>query len=232
MKGIYTRILAFMVVLGISFSVFGQVGTAQNIIYDLNYSDPASDVTWTFENGTSEMKSEPKDVNIKWVRSEMQPGNETLKLTIELSSPGQIRSDNATFYHINIYTTTANASHFIVNYSNTNCILGTNISTSGVNNSVDFSIVSGELHCFVNKSELGNITYYNIDASAQTREYQNDTVGWVLKRDFGWEVPGNPGTTPDDIPEDTGTPGFELWTIAVATVFAMGIITVSRRRGT
>ncbi len=218
-----------MAIMGL-FSVCGQVGVAQSIVFDLDYSDPASDVTWVYGNGSTEMKSEPKDVNIKWLRSEMQPGNETLKLTIELSSPGHIRNDNVTFYHINIYTMLGNASHFTVNYTNGTCTLGTNTTSNLVNNSLDFSISGLALNCFVNVSELGNITYYNIDASAETREYENETVGWVLKKDFGWELPGSPGTTPDDTPEDGGTPGFELWTMTVATVFALCMMAVMKRR--
>ena len=74
----------------------------------------------------------------------------------------------------------------------------TNTSASFINESVEYSISGSELECFVSLSELGNITYYNIDATAETREYENETVGWVLKKDFGWEVAGSPGSTPDD----------------------------------
>ncbi len=196
---LYTPFLALLLVASISILPFNaQVVSAQDISFDLSYSDPASDVTWTYENGTTEMKSEPKDVNIKWLRSELEPNDDTLKLTIELSSPGVIRTDNITTYKINIYTTAENATHFIVNYSDGNCKLRTNTSASFINESVEYSISGSELECFVSLSELGNITYYNIDATAETREYENETVGWVLKKDFGWEVAGSPGSTPDD----------------------------------
>ena len=195
----YTPILALMLIVSVSILYFNvQIVGAQEINFDLSYSDPASDVTWVYENGTTEMKSEPKDVNIKWLRSELQPDNETIKLTIELTSPGKIRTDNITNYQINIYTVTGNATHFIVNYSDGNCKLRANTSATFVNESVEYSISGLRLDCFVNLSELGNITYYNIDATAETKEYENETVGWVLKKDFGWEVAGSPGSTPDD----------------------------------
>ncbi|MCK4757241.1 MAG: hypothetical protein KAS67_02190 [Thermoplasmata archaeon] len=199
MKRIYTPIIALLLIVSISILSFNaQVVGAQDIDFDLDYSDPASDVTWVYENGTTEMRNDPKYVNIKWLRSELQPDNETIKLTIELASPGKIRTDNITIYQINIYTAVGNASHFIVNYTNGNCKLRTNTSASFINESIEYSISGLRLDCFVNLSELGNITYYNVDASAETREYENETIGWVLKKDFGWEVSGSPGTTPDD----------------------------------
>jgi hypothetical protein len=226
MKGINSLIVVFALLLGFSFSAVGQIDVIE---YDLDYSDPASDVTWVFGNGSKVMMSEPKDVNIKWVRSEVQGMNETLKLTIELSSPGQIRTNNVTVYNINIYTTIDNASHFVVSYTNGTSTLGTNTTSVLVNDSVQYSISDQEIYFIVNVSDLGSINYYNIDASAETREYQNDTVGWVLKKDFGWEVSGNPGTIPDDVPDDGGTPGFELFTMAVATGFALCVMTFRRR---
>lgn len=218
--------LAFVLLI----NLFVSTGMGQGIDFDLDYSDPASDVRWIYENGTSELKNEPKDVNIKWLRSKLLPDNVTLKLTIELSSPGQIRTDDATSYLFNIYTTAGNESHYIVNYSNGDCTLYTNTSASIVNETVKHSVSGQDLACFVNVSDLGNITYYNVDASASTFEYENATVGWVLKKDFGWEVSGSPGTTPEDVPEDgSGTPGFGLWTMMVATLSAFTIVTFARK---
>ena len=218
--------LAFVLLINLMVST----GMGQAINFDLDYSDPASDVRWIYENGTSELKNEPKDVNIKWLRSELEANDGTLKLTIELSSPGQIRTDHATSYLFNIYTTVDNATHFILNYTNGGCSLRTNASANIVNGSVDYTISGQDLVCFVNVSDLGNITYYNVDASAETREYVNATVGWVLKKDFGWEVSGSPGTTPEDEPEDgNGTPGFGLWTMMIATMSAFAIVTFVRK---
>ena len=218
--------LAFVLLI----NLIASTGMGQAIDFDLDYSDPASDVRWIYENGTSELKNEPKDVNIKWLRSKLQADDETLKLTIELSSPGQIRTDDATSYLFNIYTIAGNESHYIVNYSNGDCTLYTKTSASLINQSVTHSISGQDLACFVNMSDLGNITYYNVDASAETREYVNATVGWVLKKDFGWEVSGSPGTTPEDVPEDgNGTPGFGLWTMMVATISAFAIVTFVRK---
>lgn len=230
MKGI-AGLTATIAALGIVISLFGQAAVAQPVDFDLDYSDPASDVMWVLGNGTMYMQSEPKDVNIKWLRSALEPGGETIRLTIELSNPGQIRTDNASIYQINIYTTAGNESHFVVKYNNGGCTMGTNTSTDLVNGSVQYSISDGALDCFVNRSDLGNITFYNVDASAETREYENATVGYVLKKDFGWEVPGNPGTVPGDPPDGEGTPGFGLWMIATATVIAVGATAIMRRRG-
>jgi len=205
----------------------------QTIDYDLDYSDPASDVTWVYENGSTENKDEPKDVNIKWLRSELLGDGVTVKLTIELSSPGQILTNDATAYKFNLYTTAGNESHFVVNYSNGNCNLHTNTSTNPINQSVEYTVSGGDLVCLVNISELGNITKYNVDASAETYVYENATVGWVLKKDFGWEVPGNPGTVPgDELDEGNGTPGFGLWTIAAAGAVAVCIMVIGgKKRG-
>lgn len=231
MKGTKVQLLAMFVIISISISFFGQAGMAQAVNFDLDYSDPASDVTWVFANGSTVMNSEPKDVNIKWLRSELQPGGEMLTLTVELSSPGQIRSDNASVYQVNIYTTAGNESHFMVRYNDGDCTLGTNTTAETVNDTVQYSITDGALEFFVNRSDLGNITYYNIDASAETREYENATVGWVLKKDFGWELPGNPGTVPGDTPDGEGTPGFGPWAIALAGIIAIGVMTVIRGKG-
>ena len=232
MKRAGTLILTLSLILSISLMAFNVQVAAQEIDYDLDYSDPASDVTWVYENGTMETSSEPKDVNIKWIRSELQAGNETLKLSIELSSPGVIRTDNATIYQINIYTTTGNASHFALKYTDGICKLGTNITESFINETVDYSISGLRLDCFVNLSELGTVTHFNIDATAETREYENETVGWILKKDFGWEISGSPGSTPDNGTEDGGedTPGFELITMVCATGLAFTFATYSRRR--
>ncbi len=225
-------IMVLLLTLSISLLAFNVPVAAQAIDYDLDYSDPASDVTWVYENGTMENKSEPKDVNIKWLRSEMEAADGALKLTIELASPGQIRTDNATFYHFNIYTSDANASHFVLNYSNGNCRLGTNITDSFINSSVDHTITGLRLDCFVNLSELGNVTYFNIDATAETRDYVNETVGWILKKDFGWQVPGSPGSTPTNGTEngEEGTPGFGIITVISATGLAFVVVTWARRR--
>ncbi len=221
------RVLLALVLVSLAFAS----AKGQGIDFDLDYSDPASDVMWIFENGSTEMKGEPKDVNIKWLRSELLPDSERLKLTIELSSPGQIRTDTATSYLFNIYTTTGNESHYVVNFTNGDCTLYTNTSANIINQSITHSVSGQELNCFVNQSELGNITYYNLDASAETYEYENATVGWVLKKDFGWELPGNPGTVPGDEPEEgSGIPGFGLWTLVAATTIALGIMTVFRKK--
>ena len=227
----YTLILALSLIVSVSILSFNAlVVEAQDIDFDLSYSDPASDVTWVYENGTTEMKSEPKDVNIKWLRSELQPDNETLKLTIELSSPGEIRTDDATSYQVNIYTTDGNATHFIVNYSDGNCQLRTNTSATFINESVEYSIYGLRLDYFVSLSELGNITHYNIDASAETREYENETVGWILKKDFGWEVSGSPGTTPDgELVEEEGgifDQGSDLCIISVVLILVLVVFII------
>ncbi len=214
-----------------AFSFTPVQGQNQSIDFDLDYSDPASDVTWVYENGSFETKGEPKDVNIKWLRSELLGDGVTLKLTIELSSPGQIRTDDATAYKFNIFSTAGNESHFIVNYTNGDCTLHTNKSTNPINQSIEHTVSGQDLVCFVNISELGNITQYNLDASAETYVYENATVGWVLKKDFGWELPGNPGTTPGDEQEEgNGTPGFELWTVFTAGAAVLCIMAMGRKK--
>lgn len=228
MKRLYVLIITLSLILNVSILILTEQATgAQDIDFDLDYSDPASDVTWVYGNGSTEMRSDPKDVNIKWLRSEMQ--SETLKLTIELNSPGVIRTDNITIYKINLYTTLGNATHFIVNYSNGNCNLRTNTSSAIINDSVEHSISGSALECLVDFSELGNVTYFNIDASAETREYENDTVGWVLKKDFGWELSGSPGTIPGEDPEGEETPGFLFGSMLLATIIAVVIISFVRK---
>jgi len=217
-------------------------GTASAVSFDLNYSDPASDVVKLYTSnmtpvllpgGAWTMSPFPDSVNLQWLRSTNNSAD--VNLTFEVR--GEIANLANTSYEMHLFTRADNASHFIVNYTNGVTWLKSNdtgftpLDISG--NSTISSTGPGPnpllntLEIRVAKSLLGTITSWNIDGTAT----QGGPV--YSYRDFGWQVPGNPGSAP---PPATTPSGLPTWAwialgLAVVAVFAV-IVTLVRRKRT
>lgn len=177
---------------------------ARGLNFNLSYSDPASDVTKLYTgnmtpvvvNGEFVMSPFPDEVNILWLRSrESGLGGENITLEVEVK--GKIVDLWNTTYTLNLYTNQTNATHYVVNYTNgTTWLLSNSTAFSPINitdNSTIGGVNNNTLFLAVSKSLLGNITAFNIDGTAIMI---GDPYSY---RDFGWEVPGHPGTAPATI---------------------------------
>jgi hypothetical protein len=71
----------------------------------------------------------------------------------------------------------------------------------------------------VNQSDLGTITTWNIDATART---VGDPYTYL---DFGWEVPGNPGSSPTD-PAPGSPYGQDLGLLLIGVLAAVAVLGV------
>jgi len=193
--------------------------TARGVSFDLNYSDPASDVVqlWgtnltpvTDTAGNLVMNPFPDAVNIRWLRSAEDGAN----VTLTLETKGAIEDAANTSYEIRLYPRSDNATQFAVTYTNGTMSLDSNETAFvAVNLTGNSTITStgpnptlpNTLRLTIAKSLLGNITAWNIDATA------TKLGAPYAYRDFGWEVPGNPGSSPTQLTgvvtdRDTGVP--------------------------
>lgn len=212
------------------------------VSFTLDYSDPASDVVLLWSSnmtpvynagGEPIMSPFPDSVNILWLRSAETAGGENVTLRVETKGP--IANLANTSYEFRLYTRADNASHFVVTYTNGSTILGSNatgftpkdisgnstISSTGPNPTLENLLTIN-----VNKTLLGTIDAWNLDGIATQR---GPTYTY---RDFGWEVPGNPGSAPPG--ESPGSLfGDWMWIAVVAAVGAaaiVAVIAVRRRR--
>ncbi len=148
-------------------------------------------------NGEPLMSPFPSAINLIRLRSEESAGGMNVSLTIEVQ--GSIAGLDNTTYDVRLYTRADNASHFLVSYVNGTTTLGSNDTSfvpiditgnSTVGSTGPNPTLENTLEITVAKSLLGNITAWNIDA---TSTQLGATYSY---RDFGWEVPGNPGSAP------------------------------------
>ncbi|HLQ41916.1 MAG TPA: hypothetical protein VK189_03585 [Thermoplasmata archaeon] len=207
----------------------------------LNYSDPASDVVklWTVNmtpvvtsNGSWMLSVTPTSVNIRWIRSANSSGH--VNLTFE--TVGAIANLDNTSYEFRLFTRADNASHYVVTYTNRTTMLTSNatgftpvdisgnstITAAGMN-----PTLKNALHISVAKSLLGTIETWNLDGTATQ-------LGTTYSyRDFGWEVPGNPGSTPTPPPAPSVLPSW-IWLAIVPVVLAIAVVIVlaARRKKT
>jgi len=218
----------------------GIAGVASAVSFNLNYSDPASDVVklWTVNmtpvltpTGNLTMSPFPDSVNLLWIRS----ANASTSVNLTFETKGDIANLDNTSYEMRLYARADNASHFIVTYVN-----GTTVLTSNATGFVPVDIsgnstitatgpnptLQNTLRITVAISLLGTIDVWNIDATATQR-------GPVYSyEDFGWEVPGNPGSAPTPPPAPSGLP---VWTwiavaIAAGAVLVAIVLLVRRKR--
>ncbi len=165
--------------------------------FSLNYSDPASDVfqLWTSND------THVTDASGFWI---LNPSPGTVNL-IRLSSADSGSAVNAflkvqttitvsanTTYEMRLYTRADNSTHYIITYRGGIATMVSNHTGSAVVNLTAETSVGplGWLEFHVSKSDLGNITAWNIDATAK------QVAGNYTYEDFGWSLPGNPGSAP------------------------------------
>jgi len=233
MKAVLPGLLIVGLVLLAAFS-----GIASAVSLGLNYSDPASDVAklWTSNmtpvldaGGNATLSPFPDSVNILWIRSANASANVTL--TIEVK--GEIANLDNTSYEVRLYTRTDNASHFVVTYVNGTTTLSSNatgyqpVDISG-NSSIAATgpnpALQNALQINVSKALLGTIPAWNLDAIAK------QTGPTYTYQDTGWQVPGNPGSTPPASPTPSGSPIWIWIALAVGIVAVLAVIALFVRR--
>jgi len=213
-------------------------GIVSAVSFDLNYSDPASDVVkfWTANDtpvltstGNLTLSPFPDSVNLLWIRSANASAN--VNLTIQVK--GSIANLANTSYEMRLFTRSDNASHFSVTYTNGMTTLTSNatgftpVDLSGRTTITSTgAALKNTLRVSVAKSLLAPITAWNIDAIA------TQTGPVYTYRDYGWEQPGNPGSTPSPSPTPSGLPSW-IWLLLVpailVTIVAV-IILMARRK--
>lgn len=231
-------LVATVLVLGVM-ALAASAGIASAVSFDLNYSDPASDVVKLYTSnmtpvllpgGGWSMSPFPDSVNLQWLRS----ANKSADVNLTFEVRGEIANLANTSYEMRLYTRADNASHFIVNYTNgaiwltSNATGFTPVDISG--NSTIRSTGPGsnpllnQLEIRVAKSLLGAITSWNIDGTAT----QGGPV--YTYRDFGWMIPGNPGSAPPPAPAPSGLPTWAWIALGVAVVAVLAVIVALVRR--
>lgn len=175
------------------------------IDYWRNYSDPASDVVRLYGSnltpvvvgGAFVMSPFPDSVNLLWVRSGQTADRSNVTVTFQVK--GSIANLANTTYEARLYTRSANGTHFILDYTNRSTTLRVNTTGANVTDITGNSTVSSTgpnptsrntLTINVSVALLGNVTAWNLDATA------TELGSPYSYRDFGWDLPGNPGSTP------------------------------------
>jgi len=217
--------------------------SAVTVNFNLSYSDPASDVVKLYSSnmtavraadGTLVMSPFPDTVNILRLSS----ADTGLNVTVSLELKGPVADLANTTYEFRLYTRADNASHFIVRYVNGVTTLASNATGFQTVNITGNSTISAagtnptllnKLAVNVAKELLGNITVWNIDATATQ-------IGATYSyRDFGWELPGNPGSAPPtQAPSSflTNWAWLLLGIVLLVAVVAVILLVLRRRKGT
>ncbi len=176
-------------------SDFGLRTAAVNL--NLNYSDPASDVAkmWTSNNshvtdvgGFWILSPSPASVNLLRVSSTNSGADVALYLRVQ----GLIATQANVSYDIRLYPRADNSTQYSVKYSNGTTWLRQNGTVAGYVNLTANTTISpaSTLNVIVSKGLLGNISAWDIDATAKE-------VGSVYTyEDFVWSQPGSPGSAP------------------------------------
>lgn len=196
--------------------------------FQRDYSDPASDVEqlWTAnmtavtdQNGDPIAGPFPDSINIIWTRSAnaTNPAN----VTISVETQGSIVNHDNTSYEFQLFTTPTNGSYFRVTYVNMTTTLDStdpdftpvDLTGNSTISNVGPPIVQNRLRINVEKSHLGPITAWNVRLLAL------QTGATYTYRDWGWELPGNPGSAPtiiQGVVSETGA-GTVLASVNVST---------------
>jgi len=197
---------------------------ASAVSFDRSYTDPASDVvelwasnmTPVLTDGNVTMSPFPDSVN--FLRLASADAGTDITLTIQVK--GMIADLDNTSYQIRLYTRQDNATHFAVTHVNRTTTLASNATGFvPVDLSASTTIVQDTLSVRVAKSRLGIITAWEIDATA------TETGAVYAYVDYGWRIPGNPGSTPR-------LPGAQFilpnaaWIALVPVVIAIAIVVV------
>ena len=215
------RSLALIMITMISLSAFHVLVGAEPISYDVSHSDPASDVEWTFPNGTKELRDEPKDLNLKWIVSTDK--GDTVEIRLEVVNPGKIMTvPNATYsaYIATINKTTANLR---IDFNVDTCkVWRIDGNETLVQSDVTCAIMpgskqgrEGEAVLFtVPKTLFVDPLVFEI-AGQVTYIEDVEGIGNVTYTDYVWSLTGNPGSTPEEPPDngDDGDDVFPFWAI-------------------
>lgn len=168
--------------------------------FNLNYSDPSSDVfkLWTSNDshvtdsaGYWIMSPSPGTVNLLRLSSADASGNVAVYLRVQTA----ISVLANTTYEWHLYPRADNSTHYVLTFRNGGTSLVSNRTGSAtVNLTANTSVGNqGWLEVRVPKADLGgaaNITAWNMDAVA--KQIQGD----YTYEDFVWQQPGNPGSAP------------------------------------
>lgn len=196
--------------------------------FHLDYSDPASDVEqlWTSNmsavtdaNGDPIASPFPDPINIIWTRSANATVPANVTLTVE--TQGSIANRDDTSYEFQLFTEPTDASYFRVTYVNGTTTLDStdagftpvDLTGNSTISSVGPPTIQNRLRINVEKSHLGTITTWNVRLLAL------QTGPTYTYRDWGWELPGNPGSAPtiiEGVVSETGT-GTALSSVNVST---------------
>ncbi len=172
---------------------------ASAVVFNLNYSDPASDVFILYTSNNSHVT----DSAGNWLYSNTEPqvnilrifsvdGGSNVGVYLRVQGGSAISDLPNTSYELHLYTRLDNSTHYILRYTNGTTTLRSNLTGSTVVNLTANTTISPayQLGIIVAKADLGNITTWNIDATAKM-------VGaYYTFQDFGWLQPGNPGSAP------------------------------------
>ena len=220
------------------FALAASAGIASAVSFDLNYGDPASDVVkfWATNDtpvltptGNLTLSPFPDSVNLLWIRSANASAN--VDLTIQVK--GGIANLANTSYEIRLFTRSDNASHFSVTYATGTTTLRSNATgftpvdltgTTTITSTGSNPALKNTLVVSVQKTLLAPITAWNIDAIA------TQTGSVYTYHDYGWEQPGNPGSTPAPSPTPSRLPSW-IWLAILPVILAIvAVIVMSARR--
>lgn len=172
---------------------------ASAVNFNLNYSDPASDVFVLYTANNTHLT----DAAGNWIYTNTQPQVNILRLFsvdagasvgvyLRIQGGSAISNLPNTSYEVHLYTRLDNSTHYILHYSNRTATLRSNLTGSTVVNlSANATIgPTYQLGFAVSKADLGTVTEWNIDGTAKM-------VGANYTfEDFGWLQPGSPGSAP------------------------------------
>lgn len=173
------------------------VHSAAAVNFALNYSDPASDVfqLWTSNNshvtdagGFWILSPSPGAVNL--IRLSSADAGSAVNVFLKVQTTIAVRAN--TTYEMRLYTRADNSTHYVLTFRDGASNLVSNHTGSVTVNMTANTTVGnlGWLEFHVGKSLLGNITSWDIDATAK------QVAGNYTYEDFGWSLPGNPGSAP------------------------------------
>ncbi len=197
---------------------------ASAVSFDLSYADPASDVVefWTsnmtpvLTDGNLTMSPFPDSVNMLHLTS----ANASADVVLTIQVKGTIANLDNSSYQMRLYSRQDNATHFAVTHVNRTTLLSSNATGFvPIDLSGSTTIVQDTLSVRVAKSLLGIITAWEIDATA------TETGAVYTYVDYGWRIPGNPGSAPK-------LPGAQFilpnaaWIALVPVVIAIAIVVV------
>jgi hypothetical protein len=174
--------------------IFSSGIVSADLVYELDYQDPAEDVlefneTWSKQE---DVKTQPQ-IDLKWLRSSNDT-SDNVTIRMEFKNDQVIEISNDTKYVIRIFTSSDNSTGYNITYINGSSTILSFDNVTREDMTSNTSIIDdkkGEvLEVKVSKNRyLNNITYYNIDAFTW-KETSNRTY-----IDYISEIPGHPADT-------------------------------------